>query len=114
MDVKDSRDPPESLEEMEHRLVIRLLDQERTILNQNKTIAEVTSELNTLKASMDKNTEALSEFVELAKNLKVGMKMLGYVEATAVFVTKVAGGIVIVWAGWKFLVKEAVARMLSS
>ena len=68
----------------------------------------VSSDVCTLKESMDKNTCALTEYIELSKNLKVGMKLLGYIEAAAVWVAKVGGALIILWASWKYLILQAI------
>lgn len=60
-----------------------------------------------LKSAMEANTEALKEYIELSKNLKVGLKFLGYVEGTAGWFIKVGGAAAVVWASWRFLIKEA-------
>ena len=65
-----------------------------------------------LKVLLEQNNTSLAEFIELAKVFKVGMKLLGWIERFAIFVTKlvVSGGAL--WATWKFLVKEAVAEVI--
>lgn len=70
----------------------------------------VSSDVFTLKESMDANTCALVEYIELSKNLKVGMKLLGYVESAAVWVAKVGGATVLLWAAWKYLIIHALSE----
>ena len=71
------------------------------------------NDVQVLKQSLDTNTVALNEFIELGKGLKFGLKFLGYIENTAVWVAKVATACAIVWASWKFLVKEALSNVVS-
>jgi uncharacterized coiled-coil protein SlyX len=61
----------------------------------------------TLKQSLDSNTEALKDMIELSKNFKIGLKFLGVLETIAVFIAKIAGACVILWAMWKFAISEA-------
>jgi hypothetical protein len=63
-----------------------------------------------LKLSMDSNTTALTEFIELGKNLKFGIKVLGFVESTAVWITKVALAGGTLWGIWKFIILETVKQ----
>lgn len=69
-----------------------------------------TSHVNSLNAAVKENTEALSEYIELSKRLKVGLSLLGTVERSAVWLAKVAGGITIIIASWKFAVQQAIAH----
>lgn len=71
------------------------------------------SDVQALKQSLDTNTIALGEFIELGKGLKFGLKFLGYVENVSVWIAKVAAASAIVWAAWKFLVKEALSNVIS-
>lgn len=68
------------------------------------------NDVNAMHLSMDSNTAALTEFIELGKALKFGLKFLGYVEKTAVWIAKVAAAIGIIVAAWKFLILEAINR----
>lgn len=83
---------------------------EARVSRQEQRITDMGGDVITLKESMDKNTEALSAYIELSKNLKVGLKLLGYLESFAVWVTKVAGAVVIMWGVWKFVVKQAIEK----
>lgn len=58
----------------------------------------------TLKLSMDSNTEALREYIELSKHLKVGLKFLTYVEKTAKWFTTIAVAGATAWAMWKYII----------
>lgn len=59
---------------------------------------------------MDTNTAALNEFIELGKALKFGLRFLGYIEKTAVWIAKVAAAVGIIWATWKFIILAAVEQ----
>jgi hypothetical protein len=71
-------------------------------------------DIEALKLLLEKNNTSLGEFVEIAKVFKFGMKALAFMEKCAVFVTKITLAAGTLWAGWKFLVKEAVARALEN
>jgi hypothetical protein len=66
-----------------------------------------------MKRAVDDNTTALQEFIELGKGLKFGIKVLGVIEATAVWITKVALAIGTLWAIWKYGVIEALRNVKS-
>ena len=63
-----------------------------------------------LRETVTENTEALKEFIDIAQGFKFGLKALGVMEICAVWVTKVAGAMVILWAIWKFGVMQAIAN----
>jgi hypothetical protein len=79
---------------------------------QEQHIRQLQTQFNQLQTEMAMNTGALKEFIDLGKNLKVGLKFLGYVEATAVWVAKVATGLAIVYGAWKYAVSQAIAEIL--
>lgn len=78
-------------------------------LEQNMEIMH--NEFCALKKLMEKNNTALDEFISLAEGFKFGMKILCFIEQSAAFVTKLALAGGVIWAIWKFLVKETVARI---
>lgn len=63
-----------------------------------------------LKSSLDSNTNALQEFIELGKTFKFTIKLLGVIESTAVWITKVSLAATALWAVWKFAIVEAVKQ----
>lgn len=89
---------------------MKTLEARITALEQKVLVVSV--EVLQLKESMDANTIALKEYIEISKQLKVGMKLLGYVEATAVWITKFSAAVGIVWAMWKYLILESVEQVL--
>jgi hypothetical protein len=73
----------------------------------------MSADLVVLKDSLEKNTTALQDFIELGKGLKFGLKILGAVERVAVWVTKCAAALGVMWAVWKFLILEALQKSRS-
>lgn len=68
-------------------------------------------DFESLKLLVERNNTSLEEFIDLAKAFKFGIKILGFMEKAAVFVTKIslAGGTV--WAIWKYAIKAAIAEV---
>jgi hypothetical protein len=64
-----------------------------------------------LKQSINQNTKALSEYIDLSRKLKVGLSFLGLVERGAVWITKCAAAFGSTWAVWKFAVSQALAQI---
>lgn len=77
---------------------------------QEQKLRGISSDVFSLKESMDANTAALQEYIELAKYFKYGLKFLGYVERVAVFIAKIAAAAGTVWAIWKFIILETISR----
>lgn len=94
-------------QESEDRLVLLLSRMEAVESLQRKAHME----LQDLKNDISSNTTSLKEFIEIAGTLKVGLKLLGYVESAAVWLVKVGGAIGIVWAVWKYLIKETLENV---
>lgn len=66
-----------------------------------------------LNNSVDENTGALREFIALGQSLKFGIKFLGIIENTAVWITKVALAFGTIIAIWKYIVIETITRARS-
>ena len=77
---------------------------------QELRINRMYSDFEALKLLMEKNNTSLEEFIALAKGFKFGLKILGGIEAAAVWVAKIAAAFGILWAIWKFLIREALAH----
>lgn len=80
--------------------------EERVVAQEFKT-REIDMELAQLSKAVVNNTEALDEFIQIAQGLKYGMKLLGVIEACAVFIIKFGGAAALLWSIWKFLILEA-------
>ncbi len=74
----------------------------------------VLSQLSSVSEQMRDNTNALQEYIDLGKKLKIGLGFLGMLESVAVWLTKIGAAVALSWATWKFLVKEAIASVLKS
>ncbi len=86
-------------------------EEDQRILRLEHTVQRQASDFEALRLLMEKNNTNLEEFIDLAKALKIGLKLLGWIEKTAVFITKVALACGTCWGAWKFLVKEAIAQV---
>lgn len=64
-----------------------------------------------IQTSMDANTKAIQEFIDISHGLKFGLKIANVIEAIAVWFAKIVAAGAIVWATWKFLVREAIAHI---
>jgi len=78
---------------------------------QELRINRMYNDFDALKLLMEKNNTSLEEFIDLAKGFKFGLKILGGIEAAAVWISKIAAAVGILWAVWKFLIKEAIAHV---
>lgn len=82
-------------------------DQQRLTRLENQML-RATDDFGALKLLVEKNNTNLEEFIDLAKALKIGLKVLGFIEKTAVFITKVALAAGTVYAVWKFAINETI------
>lgn len=78
---------------------------------------EILSEANAeqiakLTKALEENTNSLQAFVDLGKHIKFTLSFLGYLEHVAVWVAKIAAACAILWASWKFAVKEAISHVI--
>lgn len=77
-----------------------------------ETLYEVNAEqIDTLTKALRENTESVQAFVDLGKHIKFTLSLLGYLEAIAVWIAKVAAAAAVLWAVWKFAIKEAFAHV---
>lgn len=77
---------------------------------QDKRVIILQAQVATLQETLEANTKAIQEFIDISKGLKVGLKLLSLVESAAIWVTKIVVAFSVVWGTWKFLVKEAIAQ----
>lgn len=87
-----------------------LRSQEARMAHLEQEMSSLHIEVRVLKNTMDSNTAALQEYIELSKSFKIGLKFLGLLEKTAVWITKMAAAGGLVWGLWKFAIKEAIAE----
>lgn len=64
-----------------------------------------------LRLLVEKNNTNLEEFITLGQALKFGLKLGGILEKMFVWCTKCILFLGSIWGAWKFLVKEALARV---
>lgn len=102
---------------LEHRIRMDQIKQtdifasmEAKMALQEAKIVSLSAEVLMLKEAVDTNTSALLEYIELSKSFKFTLKLLGYIERAAVFISKVAIAVGTVWAIWRFLVLEAIQQ----
>ena len=62
-----------------------------------------------LRETVNDNTVALKEFIDIAQGFKFGLKALSLLETCAVWITKIASALVVLWAVWKFIIAQAIA-----
>jgi hypothetical protein len=87
---------------------IRNMEARMTALEQQFSILQTNGQA--LRETVTENTNALKEFIDIAQGFKFGLKALSLMETCAVWVTKIAGAVVILWAIWKFGVMQAIAN----
>jgi hypothetical protein len=73
--------------------------------------AMMSTDFSALHQSMNANTAALQEYIDISQKLKIGLGILGTIERAAVWCTKVGAGAMLIWAAWKFVIKEAMAHI---
>ncbi len=64
-----------------------------------------------LTTKVDEHIAIMAEYIELKKHLKFSLTLLGYLESIAVWLAKITAAAAIMWAAWKFAVREAVAHL---
>lgn len=89
---------------------MRSIEARMAALEENHRMLQ--NQFNGLKGSLEENTGALNEFIELGKALKFGLKFLGGVEKACVFIAKVAAALGIIIACWRYAVTQAIANSL--
>jgi hypothetical protein len=83
---------------------------EERILMLEQRLTHVFEDSAHLKAAMMQNTVALQEYIELAKTFKIGLKMLGWIERSAVWIAKIAAALGILISLWHYAIKEALEK----
>jgi hypothetical protein len=68
-------------------------------------------QIEKLTTVMESNTTAIQAFVELSKHVKFTLALLGYMEKAAGWLTKMAAAALLIWAIWKYAIKEALAHL---
>jgi hypothetical protein len=86
---------------------LRSLESRMSIQEQRMTQIELHT--TALTDAVSANTESLKEFIVMGQNLKIGLRLIGYLEKIAAFVIKIGAALAVVWAAWKFIVREAIA-----
>jgi hypothetical protein len=76
-----------------------------------KKQSDMADDVIQLKLAMNANTEALREYIEISKGFRIGLKFLGIVERTMIWLAKVAGGAGVIWAVWVYIIKETLKRL---
>lgn len=71
---------------------------------------QMSTDMHALKEAVNTNNASIAQFIELAQSFKFGLRILGGMEIIAVWLTKMAAAIGIMWGTWKFVVKEALAQ----
>lgn len=84
---------------------------EARMSRQEENCMRVAEDVEILQRAIHSNTASIQELITLAQGFKFGLKILGGIEAMAVWVTKLATATAVLWALWRFLVKEALATL---
>ena len=85
-------------------------------VTQHASTCAVAAEVRELRALIATHTERINELIEvlhMMNAVKGAIRFFDAVERIAVFLAKFVGAVGILWATWKFLIKEALAQAAS-
>lgn len=84
---------------------------EARLTRQEENCMRLAEDVEILQRAIHSNTTSIQELIQLAQGFKFGLKILGGIEAIAVWLTKLATAAAVIWALWRFAVKEALAHL---